>query len=449
MNEHNKEHVKIIKLKVENEAGPGFCLAKWHHVTMYLQSGETHSCYHPMPHRIPLEELQDNPSALHNTMHKKLERKEMLEGGRPKGCSYCWNIEDLGPDYISDRHLRNTGIYSEEKYNQALQGPWDQNVDPVYLEINFGNECNFKCGYCHPKFSSSYYNEAKKFGPIANVREHNLDLGHLNLYTREEENPYVDAFWRWWPELSKTLGVFRITGGEPLMHKSTWQVFDMLAKDPKPHMELSINSNLGVKAELVDKAAHKLVNLQKNKQIRNFRLYTSIDTWGPRAQYIRSGLDLKLWESNFHNFLRTTGAPINLMITFNLLCVTTFRSLLEKIVEWREEYGDNIRFDTPYLSRPIQYDINLLPKEKYLDLMNNHLDFIAQNVAHKKFTQVEYDKFKRVVDYMKTTTYSQERLSKGRKDFVNFFTALDHRRGTNFAETFPELSGLFNEWRNA
>ena len=32
-----------------------------------------------------------------------------------------------------------------------------------------------------------------------------------------ENNPYVDAFWRWWPELSKELEEIRVTGGEPLM----------------------------------------------------------------------------------------------------------------------------------------------------------------------------------------------------------------------------------------
>ena len=49
---------------------PSFCLAKWQHVTMYLQTGETHSCYHPAPHNY-LEELKDNPSALHNTKFKE------------------------------------------------------------------------------------------------------------------------------------------------------------------------------------------------------------------------------------------------------------------------------------------------------------------------------------------------------------------------------------------
>ena len=37
------DRIKTIKIRVENESTPTFCLAKWHHVTMYLQSGETHS----------------------------------------------------------------------------------------------------------------------------------------------------------------------------------------------------------------------------------------------------------------------------------------------------------------------------------------------------------------------------------------------------------------------
>ena len=68
---NEQQRIKDIKIKIENEVGSTFCLAKWHHVTMYLQSGETHSCYHPKPHKIPLSELKDNPSALHKTLEKK------------------------------------------------------------------------------------------------------------------------------------------------------------------------------------------------------------------------------------------------------------------------------------------------------------------------------------------------------------------------------------------
>ena len=52
--------------------GCGMCLAKWTQVTMHLQMGQTHSCHHPSTHRIPVGELKRNPSALHNTLYKKL-----------------------------------------------------------------------------------------------------------------------------------------------------------------------------------------------------------------------------------------------------------------------------------------------------------------------------------------------------------------------------------------
>ncbi len=451
MNE--QERIKTIKIKVENEVSPTFCLAKWHHVTMYLQTGETHSCYHPAPHKIPLLDVFENPSALHNTEHKKQERKMMLEGKQPEGCQYCWNIEAMGPDYISDRHIRNASIFTEERYKQTAKGPWDQNVNPEYIEINFGNECNFKCGYCHPKYSSRFFNEIKEHGPVTTVKNHRCDIDWMKLYSREEENPYVDAFWKWWPSLRETLNIMRVTGGEPLMHVSTWKLLEKINKDPMPALELNVNSNLGVKNSLVDRLSTETELLKTDGKIKTFKLFTSMDTWGSRAEYIRTGLELNLWEQNFHTYLTKTSSPVTFMITFNILSVTTFRTFLAKILEWRKQYGwyedkkeHRVRFDTPYLRDPIQYDMNLLPKQEFMPYMKESLKFMEDNVddnASDKFTSVEFEKFKRVVDYMESTNYAREKLIEGRRDFYNWFTELDKRRGTNFLETFPEMEAFY------
>ena len=449
------QHQRIKKIiSIVDETSPTFCLAKWHHVTLYLQTGETHSCYHPAPHKIELEELKDNPSALHNTSHKKLERKEMLEGVKTKGCQYCWNIEAMGPNYISDRHIKTASIFTEERYKQVKTNPWDFNVNPEYVEISFGNECNFKCGYCHPKASSRFYNEIKQFGPVTTVKNHRCDINWMDLYEREEKNPYVDAWWQWWPELRKTLTILRITGGEPLMHTSTWKLLDSLEKDPMPKLELNINSNLGVKSRLVDKMIESINSLTASKSINRFKLYTSIDTWGPRAEYIRTGLDLTLWERNLDTYLKETGQPISFMITFNILSVTTFKELLVKILEWRTKYNpynktdqpQMVRFDTPYLKEPLQYDMNILPKDEFMPYMHDSLKFMEDNLDEhdpNKFSSVEFEKFRRVVDYMATTNYSDDKLHEGRKDFYNWFNELDTRRGTDFVKTFPEMVTFF------
>ena len=241
MSETQQQYIKKI-ISIVDKTSPTFCLAKWHHVTLYLQTGETHSCYHPAPHKIDLAELKKNPSALHNTSIKKQERKEMLEGVQTKGCQYCWNIENMGLDYISDRHIKTASIFTEKRYKQIVDNPWDKNVKPEYIEISFGNECNFKCGYCHPKHSSSYYKEIKDHGPYDMVKNHRNDIDWFKIY-EEETNPYVEAWWRWWPEVRKTLTILRITGGEPLLQASTWKLLDDLVVNPLPNLELNIKEN--------------------------------------------------------------------------------------------------------------------------------------------------------------------------------------------------------------
>ena len=336
----SRETDKIRKvIQITNEVSPTFCLAKWHHVTMYMHMGQTHSCYHPAPHDIPLNEIKTNPSALHNTLQKKKERAEMLVGEKPKGCQYCWNVENLGGDHISDRHIRNEALYRPEMMNEITNNNWDFNVNPDYIEISFSNECNFKCGYCHPKHSSSYYSEIKQHGPYKNVKNHGNSIEWFTVQ-QEENNPWIDAWWRWWPEMSKTLNILRITGGEPLMHKSTWRLLDTLREEPKPHLELNLNSNLGVKSAMVERLADNVNDLLSNKKIKGFKVFSSMDTWGKRAEYLRTGLDVDLWEKNLDLFIKKTGSPVTFMCTFNILSVTSYISFLEKVLEWRNKYKD-------------------------------------------------------------------------------------------------------------
>ncbi len=450
------EKIKKLMPVIEEQTSPTFCLAKWHHTTIYLATGETHSCYHPAPHPIPLEELKDNPSALHNTIEKKDQRKKMLCGEKPDGCNYCWKIEAMGKDYVSDRHIKTTSIYNEERVAEIKQKGADFNVNPEYVEISFSNECNFKCGYCHPKASSRYYNEIKQHGPYSMSTSHRQDIDWFKIYKKEEENPYVDAFWKWWPELSKTLNILRITGGEPLMHKSLWELFDKLEADPKPNIQIEVNSNMGVKPKLVEKLTETVKKLKEKKCIRSFKLYTSIDTWGPRAEYARTGLDIKLWEQNLDHYLSNTGWPVTFMITFNIFGVTSFNLLLEKILEWRYKYNskDNatqwqrIRFDTPHLKEPIIYDMNILPKDKFMPYMEKHLQFMLDHQDDQdrtKFSSLEVEKFRRVVDYMRTTNIEPAKLEQGRRDFYRWFKEFDKRRDCSLVKTFPELEGFYND----
>ena len=135
---------------------PSFCAAKWLQVSLHLTNGRTHSCYHPPTHQINLDQLKLDPGALHNTSQKFEERKMMLEGQRPTGCDYCWKIEDAG--HVSDRYYRSSEHWAVDKIAEISSQPFDFNVKPTYVEVNFNQTCNFKCSYCSPHLSSEWQN---------------------------------------------------------------------------------------------------------------------------------------------------------------------------------------------------------------------------------------------------------------------------------------------------
>lgn len=435
------EYIKGVKKKLDN-VGPGFCAMKWLHQTLYLHTGDNHSCYHPRPHHIGLEEIKIDASALHNTKWKKEQRKTMLEGGRPKECYYCWNIEDLPGEHISDRLIHSGSDFAEPLIEKLAAMPWDANVNPRYLEVSFGNGCNYRCGYCSPQASTMWMEEIKEHGNYdLTYNQYGIDfLKHGTYYAPKEENPYIEAFWRWWPDLKKDLHTLRITGGEPLMNPGAMQFFDILENEPAPNLEISLNSNLGVSFAKVDRLIERAVSLRDQKKIKSFSLFTSIDSWGPEAEYMRTGLKCDHWERNVRAVI-AAGFNVHLMCTFNVLCVTNFQKLLEKIIALRKELGyDRIKFDTPYLKEPPHWMINILTDD-FLPYMDSTLSFIENN--QDWLTSIEYEKFKRVTNYMKEKTVPAEKIQQGRRDFYSFFTENDRRLNTNLLEIFPEYKEFY------
>jgi len=142
------------------------------------------------------------------------------------------------------------------------------------------------------------------------------------------------------------------------------------------------------------------------------------------------------------------------MITFNLFAVTNFEQLLSKILEWREKYNgldqtqwQRVRFDTPYLKEPIIFDMNILPKQQFMPYMYQSLAYIRDNLDKTnvcKFSYLEYERFRRVVDYMESTIYDENKTKEARRNFYNWFTEYDRRRGTDICKTFPELAEMMD-----
>ena len=109
VHQEQAEFTKKFKIVNLDPVSPTFCAAKWLDATIWLSNGFSTSCHHNPLYKIDLEELKTNPSALHNTAQKRLDRTEMLEGKQPSGCQYCWKIENETNSF-SDRVYKSFGI---------------------------------------------------------------------------------------------------------------------------------------------------------------------------------------------------------------------------------------------------------------------------------------------------------------------------------------------------
>ncbi len=441
-------YIKETKKELD-QVSPSFCLAKWLQVTLHLQNGQNHSCHHPAVHSIKLEEIKDNPSAIHNTKYKKEQRKKMLNGERPKECQYCWNIEDTPGDNISDRYFKSALAWSKPYLNKVSTSSWSDDINPSYLEVSFGSECNFKCSYCQPHVSSSIMADLKKNGPYHTSESLDLKtMQELNLLPcSSEDNPYIGAFWKWWPSLYPDLDVMRITGGEPLINNNTFKILEYIAEFPNNKLELAINTNLGVPQAYMDKFIGKIKTISKKKQVKDLRIFTSIDAFGKHAEYIRNGLDYKQFVNNVELLCKKIpDIKITIMCTFNALSIFSFEKLLKQFSKWRGRFGlvngeDRFFIDISYLHYPSYQSVKVLPPA-YVSYVDKIISFVESrikqdNVNKKGFLTVELAKIKRIAEWMKTEE-DQENIEKMRKDFYLFFREYDKRNNTNFIKTFPE-----------
>ena len=452
-----------FKARMIDSVSESFCGAKWYNATIWLGHGGTTSCHHPPAHQIDLEEIKDNPSAIHNTRHKKKMRDMMQIGQRPKECEYCWKIEDMGKDAdgnepVSDR-VYKTVIYEDDDLHTAATLDPQFDVNLKTLEIAFNRTCQLACSYCNPAFSSTWVKDIRVNGGYQGIksdaRGHFIDdAPYAEPFDQDQFNPYVDAFWRWWPELSTELEEIRVTGGEPLMTPDIYQLFNWFETTDEPNkenMRFAINSNLMAKPDLLDKM------IAGTQNINRFHLYTSCEAYGPQAEYIRDGLNWGQWTSAFEKVCSEARLEgMHMMMTINALCLDSIVEFFDWMLEMKRKYGHNrpgftcniLRF--PSFQSPLTLPDNL--RKKYHDEVFAWLNDVREKEEKDKNGQLlvqpwEQDQVSRLIEYLDVVktphrnTADRELLE---HDFKLFYEQYDARRGFDFRKTFPNLVEFYD-----
>jgi hypothetical protein len=264
------------------------------------------------------------------------------------------------------------------------------------------------------------------------------------LYRYGETNPYVQAFFQWWEtDLHRTLQELRITGGEPLMSADTWKLIDWFRDNPgRSQTRLAINSNLGREVDL-----DRLLSATQGMPLD---LYTSMESVGLQAEYIRDGLDYSAWTQNMIRLIESKQLRgLHVMCTINALCLDTLPNLLTVFMRWKHAYGaDFPNFTLNILRFPSFQSALVLPENirtQHRQQLQQWLDQWGQDAMLQEH---ERNHVQRLIDYLDVVktphseTFDQVSLL---NDFGQFYRQYDQRRGKNFAKTFPALADWYNK----
>ena len=438
-----------FRQQVLDPISSSFCAAKWYNATIWLGSGMTTSCHHPPAHRINEQEIKLYPSRIHNTQEKKQDRAQMQQGERPTGCEYCWTIEDIGRDAISDRVYKSR-IYPKEALDEASAMDPDADVNLRTLEIAFDRTCQLACSYCNPAFSSTWVRDIHRNGPyrdlVSDGRNHfTHEHPSAQRFTVNEANPYITAFFEWWEsDLHRTLDELRITGGEPLMSGYTWQLVDWFRDNPgRSHTRLAINSNLTMEWATIQRLLDSCEGIELD-------LYTSNESMDAHAEYIRDGLDWQQWSSNFESVIRSGQIrSLHVMCTINALCLESLPEFLGYLVRLKKTYGrDAVSFTLNILRFP-SFQSPLVLSEHLRERHRQRL--VAWIIRHKGSNylhEYEINHVMRLIDYLdvvKTPHSDAFDLLLLHSDFRNFYQQYDQRRSKSFSDTFPNLVPWYND----
>lgn len=455
---------RIFKLNVLDTKSPSFCGAKWYNASIWFYQGRTASCHHNPPHDIELATVLENPAAIHNTPIKKQQRQMMQRGEKPLNCQFCWVIEEADPEAISDR-VYFSQMSTEKRLQTAFDGDPNGDYDLDYLEASFERTCQMACSYCSPVISSSWAKDIRRNGtyPIlpSDQRNHyQWTCDDAVLFQPNEINPYTEAFIRWWDTtLHKTLKILRITGGEPMMSVYLWKLMDWLVENPnKSQCTIHLTTNLSYDTETLNRFLDKCNYINQPIEI-----WTSNEAVGAKAEYVRDGLDWKVWEENFHLVLKHPKIThVGICATPCAQSIDGYREFLEWIVNIKKNYGiDKVSHSVNPLRFPSFQSVLTLPFEIRQSYHNQILEYYNEN--RKLFMVFEQEQITRLLDYIITverphqekimtnepitfntnekTYFTNAELS---QDFKKFFDEYDRRRHKNFADTFPNLSNWYN-----
>ena len=383
------------------------CILPWIHLYGDVQ-GQYKLCCHIASPAYNMGSYQEPISSIFNNEKYKKIRTQMLSGNIPEMCkTTCYDIEDLGGE--SNRQQVNKRFGKFAKLQDYTNKDGSVNNNPIYLDIRFGNKCNFKCRICGPFASSAWFKDAQKISEFKNS-------------PKQLEDYYTDSqdFWEYLQKIKKSVKCFYFAGGEPLLMDGHYKLLQWFIDNNKTDVELTYNTNLST----LKYKNYDVFELWKH--FKNVSLWPSVDGYKTHCQYSRTNFNWDIFESNL---LKTKKYVNTVSSTTSIYSILTTPELIAHM----KTLG--IATYLSILDFPPHCDMRLLPDNIKIKI-NRKFELLRRKFS---FTSDQEENILSNIRYLNKNIEDKNTLL---KKFKLYNEQVDHLNNTSFVKIYPELA----EW---
>ncbi len=388
------------------------CILPWIHIFGTIRGEYRLCCHAEYEHpNIQLGTHEQSLTDVWNGEPLKKVRKDMLKGKIPSECiQACYNKEKLGDK--SNRISSNVRYHQWAKLQNLTKPDGAIPTKPIYLDIRFGNLCNFRCRMCMAESSTSWYKEARELDILPDWHE----TKPIDKYTNNV------IFWDSLDDVAPHLLDVYFAGGEPFVQDGHYKLLSYLIdKGYAKNVSLSYNTNLSYdKYKKFD-----LSNMWSN--FKKVTLWPSCEGMHSRGEYSRKGLIWKNFEKNVAKFSDNISTISSVISIWSITAMPDF-------IVWLKR--NNLGFYCTTLTGPDFASVTCLPKESKMMINKMYKRFLEKYSRY--LNEYEIDNIKNVLSYMNGRDDSHLLQS-----FKTYNDTLDTSRDEKFTDVYPEFASWY------
>lgn len=372
--------------------------------------------------------------ALNSENHKNL-RLSQSKNERNPLCQVCWDRDDANKNNSKTTSLRFFRTFEQlpnldnnitlEKAPTVMDADGSIDEFPISLDLRFTNVCNMKCIMCSSKYSNQWYEDEEKLYGTKTIaldsKVYNITVEN-GVYKSDMPVWHDSEQWRKsFEEIKHRIRHLYLTGGEPFIVKGHDVLLDRLIESNLAHnIILEYDTNLSV---INDKILSRL------KQFKQIIFSVSCDDVDERYELIRFPGKFKTVTKNLE-VLKEKGFAVRHIST----CIGMYSIFAP--LRLREKFPD-YKLSVRMLRNPGHCDIIYLPKDVKKKVIQTYKESNLEE-RWKNF----------IITYLENNmeTVPDHLCDFNTRNHIEYLDKLDEIRGTNWKQTFPEVTELLKDY---